>query len=612
MNLMLFERERFFSKRNVWIMALLMAVTMYFTVEGGIEYRRMLQRQQLNQAIEAYRIANYITYAQYAAFGFHVVSRPSPLQVFFFSNGFLNNVSSSIDSTEMVNVYKDVKGKNALKKAGRADFGNVVYILGSLFSLITGVLILKSKQAYITPHFVKLTFIRHLYLSGFIIALLGINFILAAWLAPDVIQHIDSYAIYSLYLYLYFSFFFLLGVLCLRFFYVRRYLIAFLAWFIFIFIIPEAVQVVSSYKNIRDAEAVNREKFEKLLSQEKEFSNSLKGIKDKIEYQKKIREMVSISVNNIFQRNKEIERAFNESVEKAMRRQKFVMAMFPSTFYQELGSDLAGTGNEAYINFVRFVNGLRERFIPWYLERQYSDIYADKKIEPFTKPEENIFRQSFSFNASHAIGFALALLFNIALCVLLLYRPKQKPKEQMNYVLPVQKMERGKFYFILASNPADRARVVAELEHRDCPIIRPIVKEEYYTETTLRSWIWYQCHALDSDYEQVMTILLRMHNMEEQLNKPMAAIDAESINFYWLAVNLLRRNCGDMIAMDHYLYRCSHTFEENFRTLHESTRALMALLYISPTLYETRTTAERPNLQQLHITAVPPDQIALR
>lgn len=611
MTLRAFEWERFRkSKVNLIFLACIAISTVVFTYLGIAEQKTDEDCRNLLLSLDMKRSESIVNYNQYALLGFHVVSRPTPMNLFFYSNGKTADAFSKIDSSEMINVEKEIKGENIFKRSGITDFGGILFFFGSLYALWRGVTVRRGKKGIFTSfnrHTALLRYI-HLAVSFFLITLFNI---LIATLHGAGKASIFSLSVFLLYSLLFITFFYFFGTFCCRAFYKARYFVAFSSWLLIVFIVPEILYTLSTPKNIKQARLVNMEKFDVLFKQERAYAKEATILKsDPVALKKLALRYVDEHTEKVFNKNNRIENEYNLSVKRAIDRQSRWLVWLPTTFFRTLTQDLSGTGMSAYNDFIFYVTDMREQFHFWYIQKRYFTPETGK-VESYIKNDENIYKQRFSFTGLHALGFLFTLALTAGLIVpLFVYR--KKPLPDFKEILPLKSTERGKFYFVLAQKEADWRDIFLQAEHYKLLVIRRIHMEEYRTETSLRSWLWYHCAMFGVKTETVHVLLQEIPSIHGKMDAPVSSLSFEELNICWLAINLRRHSPANMYYLENFVNGFSREGEKQFLAIYDQIQYDCAMIYVGREMYEVRGPYGALGIDQSEINAVDPTRISLR
>lgn len=76
------ECRRFFSKRNIIIIVVFLALSLYFTSTGIRQYESLQKRKKEFQEVESQKVQNFKIWDQYGGYGLDIMFIPSKLSVF--------------------------------------------------------------------------------------------------------------------------------------------------------------------------------------------------------------------------------------------------------------------------------------------------------------------------------------------------------------------------------------------------------------------------------------------------------------------------------------------------------------------------------------------------
>jgi hypothetical protein len=398
------ECARIFGlKRNIVFLILFGLVGVFFVYSGGIGYKDFLKEKAFFRAEEKSKVNSYTTYSQYGECGFRVLYEPMPLSLFFTNSGVFENLFAHVDMTGSLKVNSPYKGRNLfLKKGFFKDFAGLFFLFGSLFMVYMGMASYTSERFFF--RFGNLI-LRLILLDSFFLCLaiilhkvpelMGIKF------SP---AESKVFSDFTLYLLCFLGFFYAAG-LFIRVLSRKRentliYILIF--WFFSVFIIPEIMTIFLQNKS------------------------------------------------RILQANETYHIMKPEEARGVVREYESVMQIYPTGFFNFLSGELSTRGYSGYLDLVRYTLALQHNFVRYYLEKRYES--NDKKIIPFVKGEENIFKSSVRLPASFSVGRGLTLAYTILLLLVSYMVLRRRLNGRPTIKNPQYKFRKGGTFFVLCEN----------------------------------------------------------------------------------------------------------------------------------------------------------------
>ena len=432
-----FEGRRLFGeKKNLIFFGFISLFSAYFVWSGLNEHRQFQAEKRIFIKFEKEKAGQFISYAQYGAFGFRLLYETSPLNLFFVNSNILQDVESNIDSMEAIKMESSFKGNKLFLKRGYfKDFAGISFVFGSLFMLYLGHLALVS-PAYLRfmtgcmslkKYYALATAARLFWLDLFFISLgLGLFFLVRLGGVGFSRSENMIFFCYLSFLVLLLDFIYLLGQLTTVLVGFRRifFFWFFIVWFVCIFLLPEInrISVFNKSQVLESAEKVNLEKFRTLMALEKKFSDYLKS--NSTEPLDKLRQMQKKFavqfMNSSYLVNTGLETKYLRDVERVIAGHEWQSVLFPTTYYYFLIGEASGKGYYGYLDFMDYIMKLRNRFVQFYLKKRYES--NDTAVESFVKKDENIFRARSRLPKTFWLGLLTMVLGGAASLALAYWR----------------------------------------------------------------------------------------------------------------------------------------------------------------------------------------------
>lgn len=440
-------------KRNSIFFTLLIIAGIFFVYSGIVEYKNFQKEKQLFITHERNKTDLYVSYSHLGDYGFRVLYEPSPLNVFFNNSSVFENLYSNVDMTEIFNVNRSYKGRNVLLKKGFfKDLAGLFYLFGSLFMVYMGMTSYKSEK-----HFFRF---ENILLRWGILNLIFIFLLVYFYHFPKLFglrfsaAEARIFTYFGIYLLLFLGFFYAAG-LFIRVLSKNRqaaYVYVFIFWFLSVSILPETMLILLQKKSqvLPANETYNTRKLKEVMNFEREVKKKIVGIKTLGKIDEIYREMVEDFLNTGYKKNSKIEDDVNQHIQEVVREYEKILSIYPTSFYNFLSGEVSSKGYGGYIDLVKYTLALRHRFVKYYLEKRYKS--NDKKIIPFIKNDENIFKAVNQLPGTFPVGGGLTLIYTIILVsasyLILLKRRNRMPGIEK----PCYKFRKGHTYFVLCKN----------------------------------------------------------------------------------------------------------------------------------------------------------------
>ena len=547
-----YEFRRIVALKTSLFLGLIFVISLFTVISGIIEYHRIIKNLEVDILGEAKKAKSFTTYDQAGSIGFRLLFRPSPLSVFFPVTGVIKNLESNIDTTEVVRIHSDVKGNEILKSRGNfKDFGSILYIWGSFFMMVMGLLTFKSKKYLFNTDkkFLLTVFCRLILLNGYFVLLLAIS-LLTAIMGGIVFSHTDLllYTFFSVITLLFHDFAFLSGV----FFSLRHKrslngaFTGLTLWAFILFFLPGLSYFdIAPYK-IPSSREIDFKKIKRLLITEKEIRKIILPLINKNELTEadirlKQKTLVDNYMGGVFIENKRMEVELQKGIKRLIGKYEMLGAFFPWSFYSILQENISGKGYEAYTGFVDHVLEIRDGFCRFIISRRY--VSPPLKVEPYVKEGENVFASQGRIQESGLLGVFVLLawilctgFFSYRLFKRKLYSGQnEKPaglpdflKQSRTYFLYCKDRERYFHYLDYFVNLDDCGVIENNTEDVFESGIHPAYRIEHIAET----------ERLDS--KEILNYLRQLDIEEMDLNRKLPNYDNTFYKKVYLALLLAK------------------------------------------------------------------------
>lgn len=418
--LLLLELKRFFRKRNILVFAVLWSLLLLLVQVGVTNYQSSLNSKLTIMEIEKTKVKNYIHYTQYAAYGVRVMLIPTPMSVLFDNSRVFDQLSATIDSSERLNIYNGLKGKNLFPEPGGfMDFSGLLLLFGSLMALMYGMDIFNRRdylRYLVDEHGFRKTFSAVILVRSLLLNLLlpaaAAAALLPVWLNGLSLPAGGFFGVISAPAPV-IIFFLLCGALTgLSPHTSTRITLTAAIFFTAIFLFPWMVNKIARI-NAAGLSVINHieiKKLKEITLFEKKFYDSVGAYRSgekSGDAPPDVQQLIRSYIDNEYKKIVDLESLEKEKIIDKISQYRIIAVLFPTTFYFANAYELGGRGFQAFIDFYNYSRALKDRFFRFYISRKYFQPTND--IESFIKQDENVF-YSRSYYAYHFLTGLLLLL----------------------------------------------------------------------------------------------------------------------------------------------------------------------------------------------------------
>jgi hypothetical protein len=551
-------------------------ISLYVVNSGLEDYNSFKEEQKSFSIYEANKTKKYLTYDQYGGYGFRVIFEPSAQFALFQNHGIFDRIESNIDVREVVNLHDVKKGRSLFKTSKNKDFSGIIYVFFSLFFLLLGSTTVRSKK-YLRA-MLTLRDMIHLFVYRLVFLALTVTFIFLLNLLYLYLNGIafpaDSFSLvlsYFWYALLFLTFFYTLGFFISSITQKHKIHVALIVWFVLIFVVPELINTAlwKEAQDIPPTEKLNYTKFETLLNAESKFyPNDNGGVNFNKDPKKDWRALAIKLWDEVYSANKESERQFQNSVEKVISKNYSYSLLFPTKFYEVMADEVSGKGFKGYLEFLKYTNQLRDKFMNFYIQKRY--ISNDSTVESFVKGEENIFQAKSRLPGNYYAGLGLAALYSLILLIASyfilrarLYKaPEDLRREELIF-------EKGASFFMMFKDPAYRDTVFENyIRQKNVSGIERVDILDIDLEINARSAIRYIASIRGINEQEILESLDILGIKERDLaTKPNTH---ELLRKIYIAVQVAE---SDIIVINEFLRDLPRSFEIDFLRLVKESKA---------------------------------------
>jgi hypothetical protein len=415
------ELKRFLGIRNKIIIVLVFILSLGFVQSGVNDYKRTLNLKEEFQRYEKQKLSQFLSYRQYGAYGVRMLFVPAPFSTFFINSGVVPEMTAYIDSGERLKIYNPMIGKNifGIKKFGFTDFSGILLFFGSLVALFYGYESLYHKE-YLktlasisgrTPVYFSLLISRILIILLLLVLLIGVALLLM--LINGLSIPIDSKLLNFLFSILLVTvFFFLLGTGVGT---IRSKLTGIptllSCWFMLLFIIPAAIDnyIETKANLIKPLYKLEMEKLMVIMGWERKSFEKAGTLEHGQEVTNKDKEVMLSFLENEFKTLNALEGEMLEEMRENLSHFQWLSILFPTTNYLAVVNELSSKGYENLLDFYKYAQELKARFVNNYIEKVFFSNYS--KVESFFKGDENVYHAKSHLPVTFAPGVLVTLVY---------------------------------------------------------------------------------------------------------------------------------------------------------------------------------------------------------
>jgi len=427
-----FEAGRVFGDRRVLGIGLLIFIIAGFLAATGVRnHAQFLEEERTFQEYEKQRVPQYVNYAQYAALGFRVMFKPSPLAVFFEGSRLMSSLESNVDLSELIQIYNVHKGRSLFSVRGYfSDIFGFLFVIGTLVMVYSGTNAFPSRSALA----LRLQFMDYplmfwgTLITRFLILSLVFNLPLIGMYAYTQMMGIEFsgrepvhlLAVFVL-LWTMLAFFFVLGVVLRGLFRFRgqSLLWTFVVWFALVFLVPEMIMefVYSRSQNLPSNDSLNFQKLRVVLENEARAVDHVRSMSQRkdVDMREVVREQLRFFLDNIHLLNRNIELDLTRRVHKLIRQYERISLLVPTQFYVFVNREISGLGYYGYLDFKQHILHIQERFLRFFFQQHY--FHRAEKVESFIRPGENVYASRSYLSEMFKWGLGLVILYTILMSV---------------------------------------------------------------------------------------------------------------------------------------------------------------------------------------------------
>jgi len=473
------EFKRFFRLFNILILISILAVCVYFNLNGIQEYKDILKEKVEFQKMEEMIFLFLKNYTHYSIIGHRIFFMPSASSIFFSNPGAMSEISAHINSMEILDIYNNCKGKSLFTGSSwrKLRFSYIMFFIGTLLSMFIGHECIRDReylksrsstipywQAFlyvVTVRFLLVAAVFLLLMAVMILLVLGQNIQLAA----SDYTVIGGYVLDTL---VTLFFFFLIGVV-IGIVVPGKWAGAALNMFIWLIIV---IFITNS------VDAIGFEGTDNIPKNYKTLNKKIKMLDDYEEYAKRkygkrkdaTGETRKIAAEdyweNFYPHMEAIDIEVKSAISSIVKKHREMSKLMPTNNYLMVSDEASSRGYENFIFFFEYLMKLRRNFLRFWFDRNY---YNDpKEMVNFIKGDENIFKAQSRLPGNYWSGirvtilYALILLFSAFFLFKIFYfKVYNRSLSQLQKLAP--KLEIGKITLLLTASDILKNQIYAVL-----------------------------------------------------------------------------------------------------------------------------------------------------
>lgn len=471
-----------FKRLNRWthllIFLFLLVCAFYFVMSGVREYRSFLKEKKDFINIEKIKVNQYENYLIYGAQGHRILFQHSPLNIFFDSGSFLSPPEATVDASEIIKINTSRKGKSMFRDEGyfKGAF-DFIAIFGSLFMLYLGAGDLRSiKHVKIFRYNRQIAagrLIRLILLAGGFLSLYGLIFLAVRlsgvrFPAAETVRYILVCG-YSL---LFLWFFYLLGLLTNLIFMKRRKMtaaVALVSWIMLVIFVPSVSGkfLLNRAGKLQSEANINIVKFSRQLDYDRGVLDTVVKARQagRPDMTAILEQFIAGFFTGVFDPNLKLEMDQVEDIKSILSSRDRGAVWLPTAYYAYLLSETSSQGYRRVIDFYDYIMNFRQRFMKYYFRHRY--LSGERRIVPFNRGDENIFRARSGLPANFLSGTLLTGLYCLVLfgASLLLSKRRRVCREETEGRIDfdIDDMKPGKTGFVLCRDAGFRDRLCQQI-----------------------------------------------------------------------------------------------------------------------------------------------------
>ena len=415
-------------------------IVLSIVVQNGINrYKLNVQDAGLFKEIEGVKPGLFQSYSIYGTYGIRLLSSPPPLSALFPAFLYIAHMDTGVGMT----IFNDLKRDGLLVEI--KGFAGLACFFLLFVALLQGTTAFENRELmkfYISQH--RETPFWAILASRFIrLTLLNtVIFIMAViqGLANGVWVPTGPVVLFWGLLEIVGLSFLAVGIAADCFLPKKKLVLAVSLFFLSLVVIPWQMDEFNRFR--ADSFKVELENLKYLFLAEKRITMEAGRAAGKGTITKEILKIIESSKAIEYAQMKANEAQLLEDYIAYVRRKHLFASFFPTTFLFSVSRELSGGGHTALIRFNRFTQGIREKFIDYYFQKEYREKSKEGKVVAF--PGDQVFNPGPALPYYNGLGMALSLVYAAGLVFLarwgyrhhLVKVPKKKREEMRDLKIP--------------------------------------------------------------------------------------------------------------------------------------------------------------------------------
>jgi len=443
-----FFKKIFFNdirkSRGKKILFLYVAILIFLSIvlQNGINrYKTNLIDTAVFKEIEMVKPGLFQDYISYGSHGIRLLSSPPPLSALFPVYLCIAHVDTGIGLT----IFNDLKRDGLLVEI-KGFAGLVVFFL-LFIAIIQGTAAFENREvmkfynslnreitfwATLVSRFIQLTLLN---IVIFFVAIIQ-GLINGVWI--PVVPLVIFWGILEIGILAFLA----LGIAADFFMQKKKMVFAISLFFLSLVVIPWQMDEFNSFRaNSFKAELEN---LKYLYMAEKRITKEAGRTASKGPMPKEILDIIESSLTNEYAKMRVNENHLLGKYITHIRRKHLYASLLPTTFLLSVSKEFSGGGHIALIRFNRFTQDTRDKFIKYYIQKEYREDSEKGKVIPF--PGEHVFNPGPALPYYAGLGIFISLVFAAGLVFLARYGfnhrlvkvPKTKNKALRDLKIPLE------------------------------------------------------------------------------------------------------------------------------------------------------------------------------
>jgi hypothetical protein len=621
-----FEFKRRLCRRDIIIFLIIAVIFVFSAHHGKNKYLNTVENIKVFQEAEKAKVSQYLLYRQYGAFGIQLLFVPSPYSTLFNDYAF-NELHSSINIAERLNIYKSIKGPGFfIARSGFMTFCGIILLFGVFASLLYGYDTTKSKE-YLKllsdisgskKVFWAVMVSRIIILNLAFLLLAGIS--LLSLLIDDINLFQPPLIFIAVVLSLVLTFFFALGGVIGSLKKLSRGIVFAAVYFLSVGLIPFLADVGSEINAaaIDPLLKFDLKNLKTIMEIDKELINKHGSLKSTEPAAPEIVKAVKAAVKNEHMIISQRESRRKKKILTKIIQQQTVSLFFPVLLYISTSREISSHGGLSLVDFYSFGLQRKKEFLDFYVKKRFPN-QADKDnskkdpgeispVEHFVKTDEDLFYAQSHLPNGFLLGVVMTLFYITGLFIIL-YRVHVKEAKK-DIKTPKLDFNTGKTLFALCCDEQIKWNISRFFKgQKNAACIDKIIVDFQFNGIRANAVLKFLCGLARVSSEKAVENLAKVginHLSTLKLS------DEEILKFF--AVVKISGEDIEYIILDDFFKNTTRQFEEDFLKLLAALEAeRKKILYLSCEMYYPKESLkEKIKIENFYLFPLPFDKVTLR